>query len=358
MPDFVDPFLDWPCQPPNGYLGQLTQDFQRRRADYYSNVVPDQCTWYHTTDLPDGRVMQGEWDLRGRELGYLGGVAFESLRVLEIGPASGYLTYWMEAQGALVTAFEVGYDARINMLPSPAGGDTMAAEAELIQHTRRTANAWWYLHHMLGSSARLVHGDIYSLPADLGRYDVASLAFVLVHTASPFRVLEQVVQYADSVIVTEQVDPAMRNDDSLMRFAPALDNPGPTAMWWHFSPGAIVTMLWRLGFGDSRVSFHEQRHHVPDSTTDSTVELPCFTVYAQRQSRPAPEGVTEPSALADQIAATDEELARLRSRVAALCGDQRRLTELAEELERLRETATFRWTLPFRNLYSRVRRWR
>jgi len=42
------------------------------------------CDFYHTVDIPDHGVVQGQWDLRGREADYLGHVplAGRSVRVL------------------------------------------------------------------------------------------------------------------------------------------------------------------------------------------------------------------------------------------------------------------------------------
>jgi hypothetical protein len=47
------------------------------------------------------------WDLRGGVDHYLGKVAFAGERVLEIGPASGFLTFEMEKRGAAVVSVEV-----------------------------------------------------------------------------------------------------------------------------------------------------------------------------------------------------------------------------------------------------------
>ena len=51
----------------------------------------DDCYFYHVMDLPGHGVVGREWDLRGGEAAYLGGVAFHGKRVLEFGTASGFL---------------------------------------------------------------------------------------------------------------------------------------------------------------------------------------------------------------------------------------------------------------------------
>ncbi len=42
--------------------------------------------------------------MQGTERAYLWGIDLRDKSVLEIGPASGHLTFWMERQGATVTA--------------------------------------------------------------------------------------------------------------------------------------------------------------------------------------------------------------------------------------------------------------
>jgi len=68
----LDPLLDWPCQPPDGYRGQLDPAFQKERAAAHAQVAFDECSWYHSTDIPGKGSIKGSWDLRGREQSYLG----------------------------------------------------------------------------------------------------------------------------------------------------------------------------------------------------------------------------------------------------------------------------------------------
>ncbi len=77
------------------------------------------CHWYHTTDIPGHGSVEGHWDLREQTDAYLGGVAFSGKRVLEVGPASGYLTVEMEKRGAQVVALEVLDDPGWDFVPFP-----------------------------------------------------------------------------------------------------------------------------------------------------------------------------------------------------------------------------------------------
>lgn len=65
------------------------------------------CLFYHTMDIPGVGTVEGWFDLRGSVDQYLGYVPLGAKRVLEIGPASGFLTFYMESQGAEVVAVDV-----------------------------------------------------------------------------------------------------------------------------------------------------------------------------------------------------------------------------------------------------------
>src|SRR5437016_11765758 len=59
-------------------------------------------------ELPGHGIIEGrDWDLRGGVDEYLSKLDFAGQRVLEIGPASGFLTFEMEKRGANVVSVEV-----------------------------------------------------------------------------------------------------------------------------------------------------------------------------------------------------------------------------------------------------------
>src|SRR5580700_7017202 len=135
-----------PYYPPRDYLGQLDPAYQEALSKRREGADFSDFTWYHAFELPDGTVLPGAWDLRGHESAYLGGVDVAGQRVLELGPATGYLTFYMERQGADVVAFEAGFDVPIDTLPVQ-GRDDPAGRLRVMQDTiDRNHDAWWYLH--------------------------------------------------------------------------------------------------------------------------------------------------------------------------------------------------------------------
>jgi len=84
-----------PSYPPRDYLGQLDPAFQASESGRHEDADLSDFVWYHAVELPDGQVLPGAWDLRGHEEAYLGGVDVAGKRVLELGPATGYLTFYL-----------------------------------------------------------------------------------------------------------------------------------------------------------------------------------------------------------------------------------------------------------------------
>ena len=67
------------------------------------------CYFYHTMELPGLGVQHGHWDLRGRFADYVGGVEVKGKSVLDIGTATGFLSFEAERLGAArVVSFDMG----------------------------------------------------------------------------------------------------------------------------------------------------------------------------------------------------------------------------------------------------------
>ena len=149
------------------------------------------CYFYHTMELPGRGVIEGrDWDLRGRVDEYLGNVDFAGQRVLEIGPASGFLTFEMEKRGADVISVEVTDEHGWDFVPYPD------ARLEEVFGPRRIVmqqlkNSYWFSHAALRSKAKVYYGDAYNLPATLGEFDIAVMGAVLLHCRDPLRIVEQ-----------------------------------------------------------------------------------------------------------------------------------------------------------------------
>jgi O-methyltransferase len=216
------------------------------------------CYFYHTMELPGHGVMEGrDWDLRGRVDEYLGNVDFAGQRVLEIGPASGFLTFEMEKRGAEVVSVEVTEEHGWDFVPYPA------ARLEEVFGPRRIVmqqlkNSYWFSHAAVQSNAKVYYGDVYNLPAALGEFDIAVMAAVLLHCRDPLRIVEQCAKMAKSLIIVDKFYPDLEGAP-VCRLAPTPEN-FLWHTWWHFSTQFFTQFLTVMGFTASKPTMHEQYH--------------------------------------------------------------------------------------------------
>lgn len=282
-PEGVSPLAYWPSPAPENYLGQLRDEFQAALAAERAGLRPEDCRFYHCIELPDGEVIHGPWDLRGREAAYLGNVELAGRRVLECGPSSGYLTFWMEKQGAEVVGFDAGFETSVDLLPVPRD-DTRKLHLDHFRMTYQFQHSWWYLHRRLASGAKKVYGNIYNMPDDIGTFDVATFGALLVHLRSPIQALEQAARRTTSTIIVTDVWTGGSDTlhENIMRPFPAGEG-SRWVLWWELSAGAVVAMLGILGFRCREVLEHTQLHqygHVQDAPY---LEVPMYTVVADRE---------------------------------------------------------------------------
>ncbi len=273
--------IAWPAFPPRDYLGQLEAGFQEQLRNHWADIELAECDFYHASALSDGTVVPGPWDLRGHEHLYLGEVDLAGERVLELGPASGALTYFMEDAGAEVVCFDVGFDVCGDILPLP-GLDPQVQQADYVRMVSRVQNSWWYLHRDRRSQAKIAYGSIYDLPGDLGGFDTSVFCAILLHLRDPFRALQEAASRTRRrIVVTDALqDPSLGTEDNLLRFASA--NFQNLTLWWTLTPGTVRHMLRHLGFSELRTSYSEHAHYLGHDLEQAPVQQRMFTVVGER----------------------------------------------------------------------------
>jgi hypothetical protein len=238
------------------YGGQLTPSFQQALAAYHCDVQEADCDFYHTIAMPDGRVKEGAWDLRGHEGDYLGGIALAGKSVLEYGPASGFLSRAIAEAGADLTVFDLPIGHGPEIMPF---GDTTAGEVAIsgARSAGRLRNSWWYSKRIFGFKARAVYGDIFCQPDDMGTYDISIFGAILVHLSNPFQALREAAALTkDTMIITDLVSlPPVPQLPGLMQIGTS-QPPIGHIHWWNYSASAFQTMLARLGFANQTMSLH------------------------------------------------------------------------------------------------------
>ena len=135
----------------------------------------EDCFFYHAMEIPGHGFVGGGFDLRGHEDEYLGGVDLDGRRVLEIGPASGFLTFHMEDRGAHVVAVDLPEGSRWDLVPH-SGVD--GPSDEWLTAMRQMKNGFWFAHRRRRSSAKVLYGSAYDLPDELGSFDIGLMEAV------------------------------------------------------------------------------------------------------------------------------------------------------------------------------------
>ena len=204
--------------------------------------------------------------------------------MLELGPATGYLTFYMERMGAEVVAFEAGFDVSIDVMPFRGREDPEERRRVMQDTIDRNHDAWWYLHRTIGSSAKFVQGNIYDMPADLGTFDITLVGAILLHLREPWGALSQAARRtSETMIVTEPLqDDWQPPESNIMRFSPSAEHH--LTNWWSIYPGAVVSMLSRLGFGRTETTMHTQHHHLAHDMASDAVDQRMYTVVGRREA--------------------------------------------------------------------------
>jgi SAM-dependent methyltransferase len=234
----------------------------------------DECLFYHTMDIPGVGTVEGPFDLRHSTDEYLGRVTLRGKRVLEIGPASGFLTFYMERMGAEVVAVDVSEAFNWDAVPHrPEILEPWLADR--WPRMERVRRSFWYAHRRFESKVKVHYGTAYELPAELGRFDVAILGAMLLHNRDPLRILQNCAAITEkTIVVVDQYDePLDKLKMPLLKLIPSTEFT-TVDTWWHLSPELLRQFLEVLGFSGFRISTHRQKFE------NETMDL--FTLVAER----------------------------------------------------------------------------
>jgi len=240
---------------------------------------PESCVFYHSIDLPTYGPQAGVWDLRGRFDDYTAHVALSARSLLDVGTATGFLTFEAEKRGARVTSLDVSDAELWAYLPireSPFVKDYPAWRAEADAKAEGWKNSYWLSHRDLGSSARCVYGNVYELSPDVGSFDVVVLGQILVHLKDGISALTAAASVCAETMVI--VEGSFENDTPIAALCGRADKPDVAYAWYQYSTGWYREILTMLGFREITVTTgsylcNHDRH-------DSNIEL--TTIVASR----------------------------------------------------------------------------
>lgn len=219
----------------------------------------DDCFFYHTMSLPNFGVVHGHWDLRGRFNDYVGGVDVRGKSVLDVGAATGFLSFESEQNGAnRVVSFDMSDVRQQVLLPFKDklySTDRDRWAREYGEEIEQWKNAYWLCHRLLKSQAEVFYGNVYDLPNELGQFEVALVGGVLEHLNDPITALASIARLTTERIVV--VTPLLKTDERIARFEALAANPACDFTWWTYSVGVYREVFGMLGFTIEKVSSAE-----------------------------------------------------------------------------------------------------
>ena len=228
--------------------------------------------WYHSMELPDGRVIEGLQSLeqlRGRLARFAFSEDLRGRRVLDIGAWDGWFSFEMERRGAEVVA------------------------ADIVERPTFLA-----ARDALGSRVRFVLSDIYHLsPAELGRFDIVLFLGVLYHLRHPLLALERVCELTTDVALVESFvtdDGTDLTAPPAMEFYETSELVGRFDNWCGPNTACLLAFCRSAGFAtvDYRGVFDQRAHvlcgrHWPAPPREPQYQPPIISgIVNQRNGEP------------------------------------------------------------------------
>jgi SAM-dependent methyltransferase len=214
------------------------------------------CSFYHTMDLPVLGVVRGNWHIRNFPQ-YIGSVDLKDKTVLDVGTASGFLSFEAERAGASqVVSFDVDSAERMYRLPFaenlywmdwPAWVKDKQSLLDGLKKSYRIA------HGLLGSKAETCYGDIFHLRTLLPRsFDVTIAGAILEHLNDPVSALASMAMVTRERIIVA-FTPIIESEEIMLLAANSMTDPASDFTWWTGSLGMYRRVLENMGFEIERI---------------------------------------------------------------------------------------------------------
>jgi tRNA (mo5U34)-methyltransferase len=198
-------------------------------------------SWYHTIELPGGRVTPGFFDHRSVLRHYPFPSEMSGMRALDVGSADGFFSFQMERRGAAVVAIDAP-DRESLDFPAPLKREEAGRRFQpVVRHFPLVRDA-------LQSSVdhRLISAYDIS-PESLGHFDFVFVGSVLVHLRDPVGVLMKLRSVCTGqLLMVEAIDQKLerRHSAPLARFQAI----SPHLTWWIPNTAAWEDMAKAAGF--------------------------------------------------------------------------------------------------------------
>jgi len=216
---------------------------------------PSDCIFYHTMELPRSGLQPGHWDLRGRFDDYVAYVSLDGRTVLDVGTASGFLTFESERRGGKVVSVDASSAAvwdRMPFLSTLYATDYERWLEEANSYLNAIKRSYWLSHTELNSSAAVYYGSVYDLPPSLGEFDVVLVGQLLVHLRDAIRAIASIAKCCRGTMVI--AEGMIASDEPVSYLLPRSEAPDRDYSFWHHSIGFYRELMKIVGFEQERQS--------------------------------------------------------------------------------------------------------
>ncbi len=220
---------------------------------YYGNnldilkkhIKDETIHWYHTIDLGNGKVTDGDFDLRG--IVSQSGLPddMNGLSALDFGSSSGFWAFEMEKRGATVTAIDVAAEDQDIAAEVFKDGVRQTSSGILSPSLGEIQPISSFMVAKEVMQSKVTHKElsVYDLsPSTAGIFDFVFCGSLLMHLSDPFRAIQNIrsVTKGDSIISCVTVDDD--NKEPLMRFMLTPRNI------WTPNRACLIKMMESAGF--------------------------------------------------------------------------------------------------------------
>jgi SAM-dependent methyltransferase len=211
----------------------------------------EDCFWYTTMNVPGHGVVRGDWTIDDFDQ-YVGGINVAGKSVVDVGCASGYLSFEAERRGARVTSFDAASMAQLCQVPFLENlyfrnRDLWDEQEESGPGLRRMKNSYWYMHQRLASSCHTAYGDLFRLYRSVDAHDIVIAGAILEHLNDQISAIASMARVAKEAIVIAFTS-VLDTDEMIAKPILPLTNPKDDITWWVYSRGLYRRVLNNVGF--------------------------------------------------------------------------------------------------------------